>query len=1137
MDKSILVSAAAGSGKTAVLIERIIGILLKGEANVDEMLVVTFTNAAAAEMRVKLARALKKAKMHDQLDKLYRAYISTFNRFAIRVIREFFYELDIEPNFSVCDEVEGTMMQAAAIDQLFEEAFEKDDLIEGGSFREFLRLYSSDRSEDTIKEQIIDSYSKLRSMPNYFEWAHNKLEESSYSLDSFRGSELEQSLVDECMSMLETVEEYVTKTQELFKTAGIEKMFEEKIGSDYTQIRDILENLRIKHEFSDELVEALVGVQFGSLAGIKKEYKEGYASIKEEISQLRDYYKKIYKEWVNAYLVPDINTRIEELVASSKYTNYFINLLEKFELRYEALKKEKGLLDFSDMEHNAARILSKPELADTMRKRFKYVFIDEYQDTNNIQEYLISRLSKEDNVFKVGDVKQSIYKFRQAEPAIFQRTHRQYSDASNKNATAIDLNMNFRSNANTIKYINEVFREIMEGYDINAELKPCPICEKDPYDFRPEVHLLIDSGDVEEDDSDTLVDSELRDLSKQEAEARYVAEQIQKLIGTKFYDSKNDVVRTVEPRDVVILLRSIKFRGDIYARELRSLNLQSHIEEESDYFDATEIRVALSLLSTIDNIKRDIPLIASLHSEAFGYTAEELATIRAESSSRKMPFWEAIEEYVDHGSDRALSERLAQTLAQIAKWREYSNMMALPDFIWKVLTESGYYLYAGAMYGGNRRQANLRSLVDRAGKYTDNAIASLTDYLRYLEVMRTKKCRSGQASMVSKDDNVVRISTIHKSKGLEYPFVIISGLGVRLVHDKLNKSLSFDSTLGIGMPYVSPDKKYWRSTILQQAIQNNARYEEDQEELRVLYVAMTRARNKLILVGITKDEEALFKGIEPGKNYLEIMRKVLSTTYNELYKSPLVRTAIRDKSAAVKSIIKTKDVKLSDAASKNYQEVERRLKYVYPNAEELELKAKYSVSELRRKELQVSLPDEEVVALWRNSDMQKRRASSADIGIAYHRIMEFIDFTRAMEPGYIEEAARYLLEKGAIAEDAYSEVELDRIKEFFNTDVGKRAMKAAKLGLLKKEKAFTLSRVRDGHEILVQGIIDCCFEEDGEYVLIDYKSSYYHKGIKDEYRTQIELYSEAIEKGTGKKLKEAHLYLFMGDVDKFVSFV
>ncbi len=1187
LDKSVLVAAAAGSGKTTILVQRILNIIEKGEADVDELLIVTFTNAAAAEMRVRLSKQIKKRiqevedpkekkRLAEQLDKLYRAYISTFNSFAMRIIKEFFYEVNIEPNFKVCDEVMGSMLQYQAVDQLFEDCFEKDNMIPYSGFREFLRLYSNDRSEKQIKEEIISSYQKLRTLPDYFIWAHNRARLLDVSLSNEPGAlSLSDEFIDSILHMLKEVISEARLVKQIFASADLDAVYEKSLQSELDQLEGVIKAMQEDGTTIGEVARLMGEVKFGTFPGSNKQFKMLTDETRDNIKQLRDAYKKKYTDWAKRYLDPSLEQRVEEMRESYRYTEYFLFLLEEFEKRYDALKRAEGLMDFADMDHIAVRILKKDEIADSLRARFRYIFVDEYQDTNNIQEALIDRIARADNVFKVGDVKQSIYRFRQAEPEIFQRIYREYKKPENDYAEAIDLNTNFRTNKRTLAYINKIFEDAMEGYDEAAKLHHnendgVP----DEYDFIPEVHLLVnmkeaseevDDEDLAEAEKEETKNSSTRELSAVEAEAKYVAELVSEIIGTEFYDRGR--IRKAEAKDIAILLRGTKYVGDVYAKALRGIEIQAHIEEEEDYFDSIEIKVAIAMLMTIDNFKRDIPLISTLHSESFGYSVEELGRIRAEHKEyireneperrRGIPYWQAVKWYVLNGADESLQKKLAATIETLEQWREFSTMMPINDFIWKVLTESGYYMFAGAMYGGSRRQANLRMLADRASVFTENRIASLGDYIEYLEVMRTKKMKSGQLSLVSKDDNVIRISTIHKSKGLEYPFVIVAGIGKQHISDKNTKGFKFDTKIGVGLPYVSPDKTYWRATIQQQLIHEKIRQDESSEELRVLYVALTRAKNKLYLVGTVKDGDIdkLRAGVYKRDGYLKSIGRNIQSPFNKLVVNDLVTEGQWDNQSRAKDVIKACSETMEGASAtvieeyeRTLTEVKRRLGYRYPG-DRLNVKAKYSVSEIRREtvaELEMSengASDDEVVAIVNNSNMRKKRASSSDIGIAYHRIVEYVDFGRVIQGDvvdveYIKQCALELKKRGAIDEAAFDAVDLDRIVRFFESELGRRAVQASQRGSLRKEKAFTLAHDRKGEKVLVQGVIDCCFEEDGEMVLIDYKSSFVKRGlgrdkdiarIKRDYAPQIEIYSEALAAGTSRQVKEAYLYLFLSD--------
>ena len=1177
LDKSILVSAAAGSGKTTVLIRRIIRIILEGKANVDEMLVVTFTNAAASEMRARLTAAIRKrmaehpedaARMKDQLNRMYRAYISTIDSFAQRVIREFFHEIDMEPDFGVGDEVQCELLRREAVTEMFEDGFSNDSLIEGGSFREFLRLYSEERTEEKFMDDLLGAYSKLRSMPDYFEWAFDRAEMLQTTPDTFEGSALQQVILTDALDVFESVCGAFRSLRGMFDDAGIPEMYEEKLLPQEEAAQDILDMLK-KSGFDRGVIAAIDAFPSVNLRA-KNDQKESYEPIKADVKALRDDLKKEISGFQNRYLLPDLETRLTEMNATYGYTVYYLKMLEEFERRYDAKKREKRVIDFADMEHIAVRILKNDNAAETLRERFKFIFIDEYQDTNNIQESLISRVARPDNVFRVGDIKQSIYKFRQAEPEIFERLYAKFSAGEDPDGIAIDLGKNYRTNDASIRYINQVFRHAMEGYDERAMLYTGLTQIPAEYDFVPEVHILFeDDGNTEEaaeealtegaDDSAAVeagfMDEEIEELTKEEAEAEFIAELAASLIGTEFYDSAKNVVRKAEARDIVILLRAVKYRGEIISRAIRERGIEPHVEETEDYFDTVEIEVALALLTCIDNMKRDVPLISVLHSEIFGFDPDELAKIRIAHTAAhrgqktRSAYWEAFDWFTQDGPEGSLKEKASKAKEKLLDWRMLSRMLPLEDFVWKVLVDSGYYRMAGAMTGGAVRQANLSALADRAGRFSRESIANLSSFISFLGVLKSKKISNGQASMAGSDDDVIRISTIHKSKGLEYPFVIVGSIGRKFNMDGNEKIFSFDSGVGVGMPYIDPARRYWRSTMIQRAINSKSKRDAYKEELRLLYVAMTRARNKLMLVGSCKDEAELNKPRTRPNSYLGAMCGVLDTGLNLYFPHPLTLT----KKAASAGKRERVEAYLSEPLSIEeqaiYDEIDRRFRYRYPDEYLLTAKAKWSVSAIRKEELEeekakqreVVIISGDEVANMQTGVRKRKRASAADIGTAYHRIMEFLDFTKvtgpdgAVDTDYIAERAGFLREKGAIDEDVYASLDLSRIAAFFESDLGKRAIAAGKRGCLRREKPFTLKTVRNGREMLVQGVIDCCFEEDGRMILLDYKSSYIRPGeareaelkrIKDEYKIQIELYSEAVEKGTGKEVSEAYLYLF-----------
>lgn len=1195
IDKSILVSAAAGSGKTAVLVERIINIIVQGKADVDRMLVVTFTNAAASEMRLKLTKAINKVikasknsdpvraeKLKQQLGKMYRSYISTVHSFCNRVIKEFFYLTDLEPNFKICDSLKAEIMKMEAIEEVFEQGFEEDDFIKGCSFREFLDRYSKERDDKALMQEIVKAYADLRSMPEYFEWSERMAEKLRIPKSGdYRDSDLYKELWEKARNVVDYalrealgLQEYLTGLNLLNTAAKLDS----EIGA-FQTLADAMKHISDSGESAVEAEEAVARVfqnpVFGTFAGGKGE-REEYKSVSADCKARRDAYKNNFQDFFKEYNFADIRTLFEEQSETYKYTMYYLALLKEFERIYNAKKREQGVIDYGDMEHITADILKHKEARDVLRERFEFIFIDEYQDVNTLQEFLIGSVAREDNVFKVGDVKQSIYKFRQAEPHIFEETSRTYKDESNNHAIQINLNKNFRSNGATIDYINYVFQDLMDGYDDDEKLYQGTAGHPD-YNLKPEVHLLLtevddstegeSSGtghtskgsqivDIEGSIDNDLEDSveEIKALSKAEIEAIHVADIVSGIIGKEFYDSKIGKIRRATPRDIAILLRSTKNKSDMYYKSLMSKSISSHISDDGGYFDTVEVAVAMAMLKVVDNLHQDIPLISVLRSEVFGFTPEQLAEVRAfarekqitetkeaegDVQYRRQSYCDALLEYSANGSDDKLKSRVNAALSTIEKWRAHSKMMQLDDYIWYLLEDSNYYMFAGAMYGGRQRQANLRALVERAGAFRMSSIASLSSYISYLEVLRTKNVEMGQPSMVSEEDDVVRIMTIHKSKGLEFPFVIVAGMGNQLSYTSGIKGFQFDNKLGIALAYVNPDEHYWRRTLMQKKITDKIREDEYQEQLRVLYVAMTRAREKLYLIGCEKTEDFVLDDIRSRNSYFRIMGKLCdSGRYNEYTASDMHEVKIPSLPRGANNFLTTDKLPMDIELSPEYEEVKRRLDYEYAYKDEFNTKAKYSVSEINNEAKDKEAYKGKIED--RNTRVLKlASADAASIGTAYHRIMEFVDFKKAVnEAGecdmvYIDERAETLRVNNAISEQVFKALDLRKIYAFFETEIGLRACAAARAGLLSKEKPFTLRTEHNGKSVLVQGIIDCYFRDGDELVLLDYKSnrlSYKDREadierIREEYLEQINLYRRALEEGIGLSVKEAYLYL------------
>ncbi len=1133
-NKNLLVSAAAGSGKTMVLVDRILGLITAGETDVDEMLVVTFTNLAATEMKLKINKAIKKAmsddpktreRLKNQLDKLYRSNISTFDKFCGKVIKEFFYKIDVNPNYSLCDNIKEELLMRDAMTVLFDEMFENDCAIPGASFREFLMLYSDANSEENLKSQMISVYKKLRSMPDYFSWADEKLNHLKIPKSGYKNSVIYRQF-------LQNIGERVIEASRLedlyipmFDEMTVPKM-RKKLDLERDELFRLSEMSK-QGNFDDDYIDRVLNFKFTTLRGTNDEKSE-IKLIADKITPIRDKTKELIKKArINIQKIQREELYIEN-ENTYKYSKYYIELLKMFEEIYQESKRSQGLMDFSDVNHYAYKILCDEEAASILRKRFKYIFIDEYQDTNYLQESIISKIARDDNLFKVGDVKQSIYRFRQAEPQIFIDTVDKYElDDKSEN---INLSHNFRSNPRTIDFINEVFKPLIPEYEVKASLN-AGLKIPDEYDYKPELHMIC----VENSDDDV----ENLGVTNEEKEAAYIANIIGNLIGREFYDSKTSEIRMVEPKDIVVLMRSVKNMGRVLNRELLERGISSYVNEEEGFFDTLEIEVFLALLNVIDNDTLDIPLIAVLHSEIFAFTADELAEIRAKynklSEQREDNSYRAALIWYQNHFNNNLSDKISYAFNKIKEWRDKNGLMPLEDYIWYLMIESKYYIYAGAMKGGVQRQANLRVLIDRALTFRLGKISSLTGFIEYLNVLKKNNIKTGEASIAGENDNLVRIMTIHKSKGLEFPFVIVTGLSKRIKSENRSNGMMVDSSVGLGLSYIDRNKGYTRYSLMQELIINSINKKNIEEEIRVLYVALTRARQKLILTSTVKDNKKIDSILEMPWNNLEkntfqsMIMNGLNKGLCDIYISDAADNFNKLRNRKAGEYYNIRDKGGISIPSDIANEVERRLNYKYEHMEDTLIKAKYSVSEL----------NEGGIKYVRHLINEKEnKVKAADIGTAYHRIMEYIDFANmgkgeeaSME--YLRECFEFLVKNRAIEEETVDLIDLSKIYNFFDSDIGREAILASEEKRLYKEKPFTLELRRDGKEILVQGVIDCLIIKEDYAILIDYKSNKMKdnsegekKRIRDTYRTQIEIYEEAVKKGINVKKTENYLYLF-----------
>lgn len=1194
-EKNILVAAAAGSGKTAVLVERIKKLILEGECSIDRMLIVTFTNAAAAEMKEKIERAIEKEAeenpgqvrlLKQQLERLPLANISTFHAFALEVIRRFFYLINVDPNFKICDNVQQELLKEQALDELLKEYFDA----ESPEFLSFLNKYSGDRNELKFRQTVRKTFEVIQSLPEPFPWLSAAAGNLDSDFETFASGKIPQFIMEDASLRFEEALGSILRFAEEAECLAHEGAAE--ITAAYVNIASELRDAARSGDF-EALRALLSSVKMPSL--LKKYFKPDDSHPQAELEEfkekleaarvpLKDAVTSLKKDFFYDSLA-SLHAEIRETFPDAAF---FLKVMEDYRDIFAGLKKERGVVDFSDIEHFAFEILKDEEAASYYREKFAYIFIDEYQDSNLLQEALIARIKRENNLFMVGDVKQSIYKFRLAEPEIFQARYRDFADEQNRAeaegvqavSEKIDLNKNFRSKESVIRFINRVFDAAMPGYDENAALHL-----GDPFghncNFEPKLFLAETPWD-----EDSELDDELKTMIKAEKEALAAARIIKDSLGKTIFDSKRGIERPLEKGDIVILLRGIKNYGDIFYKTLSDNNLPAYVDDNDGYFDTMEINMFLSLLEIIDNEKQDIPLITVMRSEIWHFSVNELAGIRAACTER-CSYHDAVLRYAEDGPDTVLRQKCRDALSDLAAWRQEARLIPLEELVWKLMLDTGFYIAMGAMPSGSRRQANLRALCDKALAYRKAQGGSLYSFVQYIDAVKQHKVAMGQVKMAAEGDDTIRIMTIHKSKGLEFPMVLLAGFCRRLNYTRPGSEIAVHKDIGIGFPLVNYEESWMKTTLIQNIIRVKLHREEVEEEKRILYVAMTRAKDILYILGMVDDfneaVSALVKAAPSDSSYFSMCgRRIYEDPEARGYISNEALRALSEgtrRSAAHALALLEIGVESPIGNMRLSKDVERRLTFEYPFAADLKIKSKYAVSE-------IAAGDEADISLSEPKSFKAHdKFTLAQIGTITHKVLEKIDFNSAFagtdthaKPAaedmqeYVATLIESMVQDEFLSKEEAETVNPKMIGRFIVSPLGLRMAAAAKAAAaraaapqsirsqsaevppaaskstaaakeksgssdflgLQRERPFNLVLEQAGAQSIVQGIIDCFFEEEGELVLVDYKTTGVgsegefaarRESIRTRYAMQIDLYRRALEAATGKHVKEAYLYL------------
>jgi len=1145
---SLIVCAAAGSGKTAVLVSRIAQLAAQG-CPIDRMLVVTFTNAAASEMRQRIGDALIAAakaqpELGEQVTALSRASISTLHRFCGSLLREHFEALGIDPTFRIADEQECAVLSAQAMDDALYACYDVAS--------EAFTCLDACFEQEEIADIALQVYRFMLTRPDPFEWLDRAIASLNMGEAALEDSEAVSLLMNSAHDRLSALSADAKETLRLCRQDGGPAHYLPACAEDTVMTEDLL--AACSRGYS-ALRCALEDASFAAL-GRKKKGDLFSEEIAETIKARRDALKKAIKSLGEMFCVS-----LSDAACDAQLTRLPLEglgeLIRTYDALYAAAKRRRNVLDFSDLEHMALRALHADSVRDALREKYRYVFIDEYQDSSAIQEAIIGCFAREDGLFLVGDVKQSIYRFRQAEPTLFLEKAARFDRKDEPLSRRIDLQKNFRSRANVLAGVNTVFEQIMRAdvteieYDERERLIPgLPVREDDP---PLELHVLYrGQEDAPEPEDDPREEDDSQALKSIEQEALLAAQRIHALVGTPFFDAKQGCERALRYRDMAVLMRVAHGCAPLAAEILKAQGIPVFCDAGEGYFDIPEIRAMMALLTAIDNGTKDEALLAALTGPALSLTDSELAQIRIHTPDSKTPYHTAVRRYREDMDDE-LAGKLRRFDAQMARWRLLARHKGVDRLIETIYGETDFLSLAGVLPGGAARQANLHLLTSRARTFMSTQGGSLHAFLRYAARLKAGG-DSTTASAITESEDVVRIMTIHKSKGLEFPVVFVLGLGRRMRTATARDRILTDAELGIGLPCVDTALGSERDTLLRRAMRIKLSRQQLAEEVRILYVAMTRARERLILVGDAGCDQPPALWQRAGeKAALSAMRTGLDMIAPALMRAGALMTIREEAVQAGDSRwhVFAHDATGAAALSHRTQESITRLIAQLEStpledhalAGLLAFKPEHSGKNMRKVSVSSILRDEkraaddelhqsdvEVMRLPRF--MQETALTGAQIGTVFHRAMRMLDLDalRATKQLEKEIAAQLdnMLAFGVLSRAQADAIPAHMLVRFFAQPLGVRLLASPRV---EREWAFTWKRTaEDGSVQLVQGIIDCCFIEDGRWILVDYKtdSAKDPSAAIEKHRPQLALYAQALETLTGIPVQERIVYLVRG---------
>ena len=1195
---NILVAAAAGSGKTAVLVERIINKVINENVDIDKILVVTFTNAAASEMRERILEAIYK-KMEElpdnkdlqrQLILINKASICTIDSFCLDVIRNNFFEIDVSANFRVADTTEIELLKQEVIDDIFESKYVNNDK----DFLKLINTYTTYIDDDPLKELILKIYGYIQSSPFPEVWLKEHIEAFNIKkTDNFADTIWGKILLDDLKENLEDfvlrlkrVERNLMKDEELLKYKVV-------ISQDIINLEYMIENIN-SWDKCNEIAGTKVFDTWPTDRKIQSELKDTAKSIRDSVKKkfnditanVRAY--NSLEAYENIYSMYDILKAIEAVIL-------------EFSEKFAAKKREKNIVDFNDIEHFALKILVKrnddgsisdTDVAKKYKSKFQEIAIDEYQDSNYVQEYILTSVSKGNNIFMVGDVKQSIYKFRQACPDLFLDKYSKYNlkDEGITSGQKIQLFKNFRSRSNILDVTNIIFENIMsnklgdidynenEFLNLGADYKNPEESVKN-YAGKTEIHVIdlkepeinVFKGDDEEED-DSSNQERIEDVV---LEARYVANNIKKLLESDYmvFDKKTKEYRNITYKDIVVLLRATSVSAPIYESEIAKLNFPVFSDVSSEYLESMEIQTIMSVLKIIDNPMQDIPLVTVLRSSIAGFTDNELVKIRLKN--KKQAFYISLKEY---DGDTELVQKIKNFISNLKRWQAEEKYMSLDELIWQIYIDTGFYNYVTLMPNGALRQANLKMLFERAKQYESASFKGLFNFINFIDKLHTSSGDLSSAKLIGENENVIRIMSIHKSKGLEFPVVYLCGTGKQFNMQDLNRSILLHQELGIGPKYINKERFIEYDTLAKDAIKIKTKVESLSEEMRVLYVALTRAKEKLIITGISKDWDKTYnekqdlidtyKGtmgkninssvLKKYKTYLDwitlvyLNNKDTIKDYIELntYKKQDILKELSTDTAENNEIdiIKELNEKSKNVKKEDVEFLKKNMMWVYGYINSVAVPTKTSVTKVKQMANEVN--DEEIISLEEldennNQNIETREMAKpkflneeqeltgAEKGTLMHLCFQRLDHTRDYTRADIDNFVKDLVDRNIITELEENAINKFKLVEYTKSNLWHELKVAKKVY---KEQPFYINLKSgeiyndDSNEnVLVQGIIDLYYiNNNDEIILVDYKTDWVEEGeeqsLVNKYTKQLELYARALEKSLDQNVSKKYIY-------------